>query len=55
MASAAAETTTDEWQVLKFQSWASAPDAAFWQKLAVLKLHKFRLDDGPKVRLAGVG
>lgn len=39
----------EDWQVLKFQSWASAPDAAFWQALAALKLHEFRLDDGPKV------
>lgn len=40
----------EAWEVLKFQAWASAPDASFWQRLAALKLHEFRLDASPKVQ-----
>lgn len=48
-----ATATATEWQVLKFQAWASAPDVGFWQALASLKLHKFQLDDQPQVRPCG--
>lgn len=40
----------DEWRVLQFQPWQSAPDVAFWQQLATLKLHTFQLKDEPQVR-----
>ena len=42
-------TTADEWQVLKFQPWNSAPDVSFWQRLTSLKLDKFQLDDQAQV------
>ncbi|CAH0479024.1 unnamed protein product [Peronospora belbahrii] len=35
----------NEWQVLKFQPWNSAPDVSFWQKLTYLKLNTFQLND----------
>ncbi|CAH0490749.1 unnamed protein product [Peronospora farinosa] len=38
-------TDVNEWQVLKFQPWNSAPDVSFWQTFASLKLNKFQLDD----------
>uniref|UniRef100_M4BVR4 Ubiquitin-like modifier-activating enzyme ATG7 n=1 Tax=Hyaloperonospora arabidopsidis (strain Emoy2) TaxID=559515 RepID=M4BVR4_HYAAE len=40
-------TTADEWQVLKFQPWNSAPDVSFWQRLTSLKLDKNLLDTLP--------
>lgn len=38
-----------EERVLQFQPWQSAPDVAFWQQLATLKLHTFQLKDEPQV------
>lgn len=38
--------------VLRFQPWSSAPDVAFWQRLATLKLNKFQLQDAAQ-RLVG--
>ncbi|GLE09753.1 hypothetical protein PINS_up021593, partial [Pythium insidiosum] len=30
---------------LRFQTWQSAPDVSFWQRLAALKLDRFQLND----------
>jgi hypothetical protein len=39
------------WEVLKFQSFSSATDVTFWQKLGSLKLNKFKLSDQSQVCL----